>query len=109
MLDSIPNDQAQKAYGLVRENLVKFQTPYAAAGVMPIGTAPPQQASSGGYCNKCGSPLATGQMFCGKCGTAVSPGASTVIEREVVKVRCQYCGFLNDSADTACKSCGAKI
>jgi len=111
MLDSIPNDQAQKAYGLVRENLVKFQSPYAAAavGVMPIGMAPPQQASSAGYCNKCGAPLSVGQMFCGKCGAAVSSGQPAVIEREVVKVRCQYCGFLNDSTDTTCKSCGAKI
>jgi DNA-directed RNA polymerase subunit RPC12/RpoP len=110
-LDSIPNDQAQKAYGLVRENLLKFQSPYAAAaaGVMPAGVAPPQQVSSAGYCNKCGTPLSAGQMFCGRCGSPVSSAAPTVIEKEVVKVRCQYCGFLNDSTDSACKSCGAKI
>ena len=111
MLDSIPNDQAQKAYGLVRENLVRFQSPYAAAaaGVMPMGAVPPQQAPAAGYCNKCGAPLSAGQMFCGKCGASVASASPTVIEKEVVKVRCQYCGFLNDSTDTACKSCGAKI
>jgi len=32
VLDSIPNDQAQKAYGLVRENLVKFQSPCGRCG-----------------------------------------------------------------------------
>lgn len=112
MLDSIPNDQAQKAYGLVRENLVRFQTPFAAAaaGIISMSQkAPPQEAPAAGYCNKCGAPLSAGQMFCGKCGTAVSAGGPAVIEKEVVKVRCQYCGFLNDATDSACKSCGAKL
>jgi hypothetical protein len=111
MLDSIPNDQAQKAYGLIRENLVRFQNPMAAAsaGLLPMGQTAPTQQAAVGYCNKCGAPLSPGQMFCGKCGTPVSAAPSTVIEKEVVKVRCQYCGFLNDAGDSACKSCGAKI
>ena len=34
----------------------------------------------------------------------------TVIQREVVKVRCQYCGALNDLATARfCASCGAPI
>jgi hypothetical protein len=108
-LDAIPNDQAQKAYGLVRENLVRFQAPFSAPSV---GVSPPGRAdapSSGAYCSKCGAPLAEGQRFCGKCGAEVAASTSTVIEREVVKVKCTYCGFLNDSTDTACKSCGAKL
>ena len=111
-LDSIPNDEAQKAYGLVRENLVRFQTPFTAraAGVPPVSQAgTPPAASAAGYCNKCGAPLAEGQKFCGKCGAEVAQANPTVIEREVVKVKCRYCGFLNDATDSACKSCGAKL
>ncbi len=104
-LDAIPNDEAQKAYGLVRENLVRFQAPLAAA---TMASAPPP-AGGAGYCNKCGAPLAAGQRFCGKCGAEVASDGPTVIEKEVVKVRCTYCGFLNDATDAACKSCGAKL
>jgi hypothetical protein len=106
-LEAIPNDQAQKAYGLVREDLVRFQNPFTAASMAPA--APPQQVTASGYCGKCGAPLTQGQMFCGKCGAPVSQAPSTVIERELVKVRCRYCGFLNDETDSACKSCGAKL
>lgn len=110
MLDAIPNDEAQKAYGLVRENLVKFQTPFATAsyGVSPsnqTGPSPPV----GGYCSKCGAQLAEGQRFCGRCGSEVPLPASTVIEREVVKVRCTFCGHLNDDTDSTCRSCGSKL
>lgn len=111
-LDAIPNDQAQKAYGLVRENLVRFQAPFRAqpAGFPPSTQATPGQASAqAGYCDRCGASLAPGQRFCGKCGAEVGAASPTVIEKEVVKVRCTYCGFLNDATDSACKSCGAKL
>ncbi len=111
-LDAIPNDDAQKAYGLVRQNLVRFQTPFTApsAGVSAaVQTGQPPAATSSGYCSKCGAQLAAGQKFCGKCGAEVAQSSTTVIEKEVVKVRCTYCGFLNDATDSACRSCGAKI
>lgn len=109
-LDAIPNDDAQKAYGLVRENLVRFQTPSAAATfrVPPLhqaGSSPPTR----GYCSKCGAPLLEGQKFCGSCGVEVSPPAQTGIERQVVKVKCRYCGYLNEDTVSTCKSCGAEL
>lgn len=109
-LDAIPNDEAQKAFGLVRENLLKFQTPFTQlAGVPPTGRSGVLNPSSG-YCKRCGVRLAAGQRFCGSCGAEVISVAPTVIEREeVVKVRCSYCGYLNEETDSACKSCGAKL
>ncbi|MGB6501211.1 MAG: zinc ribbon domain-containing protein [Thermoplasmata archaeon] len=37
---------------------------------------------------------------------APPPGA-TIIVREIVKVRCRYCGNLMDASDTHCPACGA--
>ncbi len=31
------------------------------------------------------------------------------VEREIVRVRCQYCGTLNDETSKTCSSCGAPI
>ena len=35
------------------------------------------------------------------------PGAPTIIERQVVKVRCRYCGNLGDEINGRCSFCGA--
>jgi Bacterial PH domain/Double zinc ribbon len=107
-LDDIPNDDARKAYGIVRENLVRFQTPFAS----PAGQASPLKEAghpSEGYCSRCGAPLTPGERFCGKCGAEVARSDPTVVEKEVVKVRCTYCGFLNDATASVCKSCGARL
>ena len=70
-LGDLPNEQAQKAYGIVRENLVRFQTPFSAgmAGV-PFQQQPPpaSTARTGGFCTKCGAAASPGQKFCGACG-----------------------------------------
>ncbi len=72
-LSDLPNSEAERAYGLIRENLVRYQTPFAAPqeGVPPYRqeTAPPNFARSA--CSKCGSPLAPGQKYCGNCGAPV--------------------------------------
>jgi hypothetical protein len=70
-LEDLPNEDAQKAYGLVRENLVRFQSPFtaASAGVLPMRQAP--TASSAGLCKNCGAQLTLGQKFCGSCGAQV--------------------------------------
>jgi Bacterial PH domain/zinc-ribbon domain len=74
-LSDLPNEEAQKAYGIVRENLVRYQTPFSAGqqGVMPyqqtVGAAPPEQAAR--FCTKCGAPASAGQKFCGSCGAAL--------------------------------------
>jgi hypothetical protein len=32
-----------------------------------------------------------------------------IIERQIVKVRCRYCGTLNNDGQTKCESCGANL
>jgi hypothetical protein len=72
-LSGLPNSDAEKAYGLVRDNLVKFQSPMAA---MAMGVPPARQPTSptgfsSASCTRCGSPLVAGQKFCGNCGLQV--------------------------------------
>lgn len=71
-LSGLPNSDATRAYGLIRENLVRYQSPLAAStGVPPFRQAavPPTGATE--KCGKCGNPLSPGQKFCGNCGSAV--------------------------------------
>jgi len=37
------------------------------------------------------------------------PVTSTLIERQVVKVRCRYCGHLGNEVDGRCPQCGAPL
>jgi len=72
-LNGLPNSDAEKAYGLIRENLVRYQSPMT---VLATGVPPARQPStaigfSAPLCRKCGSPLVTGQKFCGNCGFPV--------------------------------------
>ncbi len=73
LLDDLPNSDAQRAYGIIRENLVRYQTPFtaAASGVPPVWKPVPSPNVSAPACKKCGSPLAVGQKFCGNCGQPV--------------------------------------
>jgi hypothetical protein len=70
-LGDLPNDEAEKAYGVIRENLVRYQSPFTAgaAGVPPMQAAQPAGAMV--TCPKCGSHVAMGQRFCGNCGSPV--------------------------------------
>jgi hypothetical protein len=38
-----------------------------------------------------------------------APAGATVIERQVVKVRCRYCGSLGNEVDGRCPSCGGPL
>jgi hypothetical protein len=76
-LADLPNNDAEKAYGIIRSNISRFQTPFSTgyagmAPVMPMGTmvqqAPPQM--QGTLCSKCGQRSAAGNKFCGSCGNA---------------------------------------
>ncbi len=72
-LSGLPNSDAERAYGLIRENLVRYQSPMAVAstGVPPYrqqAAPPPTPAAA---CAKCGAPLMLGQKFCGTCGSPV--------------------------------------
>ena len=72
-LRDLPNSDAERAYGLVRENLVRYQSPFTAAvtGVPPLRQPSTPQSFSSYSCMKCGSPLVAGQKFCGNCGLPV--------------------------------------
>jgi hypothetical protein len=45
----------------------------------------------------------------GPAGTLGSALAPTVIERQVVKVRCRFCGSLGNEVDGRCPRCGAPL
>lgn len=69
-LSGLPNSDAERAYGLIRENLVRYQSPFtaASAGVPPFRqTSAPLTASV--VCSRCGAQAARGQRFCGSCGS----------------------------------------
>jgi hypothetical protein len=84
-LENLPNADAETAYGLIRENLTRYQSPLAQNRMnAPVyQQSPPTQVPS-----------------------TLGP---TVIEREVVKIKCRYCGALNDETSKACVSCGANL
>ncbi len=76
-LNDLPNDEAERAYGIIRENLVRYQTPFSAGypGMAPV-MAPvmqqgmqPSMAVGGTVCRKCGQKSAQGSRFCGHCGS----------------------------------------
>jgi len=81
MLNDLPNSEAEKAYGIIRENLVRYQTPFYAgypnmaqgmgAMMAPALQQSPQATSvtSGFVCKKCGQKAAQGTRFCGSCGS----------------------------------------
>lgn len=71
-LSGLPNSDAQRAYGVVRENLVRYQSPFTAAatGVPPYSQAASPTSFSSPACSKCGAPLTAGQKYCGNCGAA---------------------------------------
>ena len=85
-LENLPNSDAMKAYGLIREHLSREQASFSqgAMGVPGSQVAPPAQTPSAG-------------------------GQTAVVEREVVKIKCRYCGTLNDETARACVSCGATL
>lgn len=72
-LSGLPNSDAERAYGLLRENLVRYQAPFtaASAGVPPYRQTAAPFSFATRTCRKCGSPLAAGQKFCGNCGSPV--------------------------------------
>ena len=65
-IKDLPNSDAERAYGLIRENLVRYQSPFTApaAGIPSMQ----QQRPQGMACPKCGMAVPQGQRFCGNCG-----------------------------------------
>ena len=78
MLNDLPNSEAEKAYGIIRENLVRYQNPFVAgypgmapvmAPIMQQQVAQPMSSVGGVVCKKCGQRSAPGTRFCGSCGS----------------------------------------
>lgn len=91
ILGKLSNPDAEKAYGVIRSNIARYQTPFSAPatryippvrqapGIIPTQsseTAPATQAPSnlaGGLtCPKCGGLVASGSRFCANCGTSLT-------------------------------------
>ncbi|MDG7007743.1 MAG: PH domain-containing protein [Nitrososphaerota archaeon] len=84
VLQDLPNSDAERAYALVRDDLGRYQAPFTQSAPYTASyQGPPVQAPP--------------------------TGGGTIVEREVVKVRCRYCGTLNDETAKACVSCGAAL
>lgn len=71
-LADLPNMDAEKAYGIIRSNIARYQTPFATgyAAMAPAGPTPQPipAASMGIRCPKCGQISVQGSKFCGGCG-----------------------------------------
>jgi len=81
-LGDLPNSAAEKAYGIIRENIARFQNPLTvgAYGMAPVSYPAYQQqatasavaaAASGPVCKKCGGTSAQGSRFCSSCGQSL--------------------------------------
>jgi hypothetical protein len=64
VLEDLPNDEAETAYGTIRQNLTRIQ-----GSSLPEPQTPSGTKADGPSCPKCGAPVPMGQEFCGKCGT----------------------------------------
>jgi hypothetical protein len=76
-LGDLPNMDAEKAYGIIRSNIARYQTPFATgyaamAPAGPMGQPMPAGAmgvgAMGVRCPKCGQISVQGSRFCGGCG-----------------------------------------
>jgi Bacterial PH domain len=83
ILGNLSNADAEKAYGIIRSNVARYQTPFSAPSTGSMspsmavpGTLPPQSvspasvatSSTGVRCAKCNAISAPGSRFCGSCG-----------------------------------------
>jgi Bacterial PH domain len=69
-LDNLPNSDAEKAYGVIRSNIARYQTPLAAGyATIATGVAMAPGASTGSRCPRCGQIARQGSAFCDACGS----------------------------------------
>ncbi len=75
-------------------------------------------APSGPDCPACGVKNEAGASYCRKCGAEVVPilwdskpakQREIIRERQVIMIRCKYCGTLNGPSEKNCTSCGAQM
>ena len=71
-LTDLSNSDAEKAYGIIRSNIARYQTPFATgyAAMAPANpiVQPVSTAAMGTKCPKCGQISGPGAKFCGACG-----------------------------------------
>jgi len=77
-LGELPNSAAEKAYGIIRENIARFQNQLTvgAYGMAPVSYPAYQQQATmtavatiaGPVCKKCGGTSVPGSKFCSSCG-----------------------------------------
>lgn len=67
-LNDLPNGDAEKAYGIIRSNISRYQTPFTTAYAPPAQVMMAQTANIGPRCGKCGQTNMVGARFCGSCG-----------------------------------------
>jgi hypothetical protein len=65
ILGKLANDDAEKAYGIIRSNIARYQTPFSTPGT----TATPGATPVGIKCPKCGQ-ITTTARFCPACGSS---------------------------------------
>jgi Bacterial PH domain len=72
-LSGLPNSDAEEAYGLIRENMVKHQAPLdVPQAAAPSHSQPATPTPPGpGHCKKCGFSLIPDDTHCGNCGAPV--------------------------------------
>jgi len=76
-LNDLPNSEAEKAYGIIRSNIARYQTPFstgyaamAPSSAIPTSVPTPVAAAAVGLrCPKCGQMSNQGSKFCGACGS----------------------------------------
>jgi hypothetical protein len=68
ILEDLPNSDAEKAYGIIRENLTRLQSGY---GFVPGTKSPSGARAAEPVCPKCGASMSPGQKFCGSCGRKI--------------------------------------
>lgn len=72
-LNDLPNADAEKAYGIIRSNIARYQTPFSTgyAAMAPAAPMAMPAAPMGVKCPKCGQISGAGSKFCGACGSAI--------------------------------------
>jgi len=68
-LNDLPNSDAERAYGIIRSNIARYQTPFSTGYQPPVQVMTAPSQVMGARCPKCGQANSQGAKFCGTCGS----------------------------------------
>ena len=68
-LNDLPNSDAERAYGIIRSNIARYQTPFSTGYPQPVQVMQAPVQAIGARCPKCGQTNNQGAKFCGTCGS----------------------------------------